>query len=68
MIIKVTISKKNLKDTKYINFNDEIRRLNFIKRVTILINITIFKIILYKITHRNIFIITNFIFNKSKNK
>ena len=53
---------------KYINFDYKIRRFNFIKRVIILINIIIFKIILYKIIYRNIFIIINFIFDKSKNK
>ena len=51
---------------KYINFNDN-RRLKFIKRVITSINITTFKI-RYKFSHRNTFIIINFIFDKSKNK
>ena len=60
------IIEKNFKEMKYINFNND-QHLKFIKRVTISINITIFKTT-YKISHRNIFIITNFIFNKLKNK
>ena len=57
---------KNFKKMKYVNFNDD-RRFKFIKRVTTSMNITAFKIT-YKNFHRNTFIVTNFIFNKLKNK
>ena len=64
--IKIIIEKFFFKKTKYINFNNN-RRFKFIKRIITLINIIIFKIILYKSFYRNIFIIINFINNKSKN-
>ena len=63
--IKIII-EKNFKEIKYMNFNND-RRLKFIKRVIISINITIFKII-YKSSRRNTFIMINSIFNKLKNK
>ena len=63
--VKIII-KKNFKEIKYINFNDN-RRFKSIKRIIASMNITIFKII-YKSSRRNIFIITNFIFDKLKNK
>ena len=63
--IKVII-EKNLKKMKYMNFDDD-RRFKFIKRIIISINIIIFKIT-YKSFYYNTFIITDFIFDKLKNK
>ena len=60
------IIEKNFKEMKYINFNNN-KRLKFIKRVITSMSITIFKTI-YKKSYRNISIITNFIFDKLKNK
>ena len=63
--VKIII-EKDFKEIKYINFNDN-RRFKLIKYIITLINITIFKII-YKKFRYNIFIVINFIFDKSKNK
>ena len=67
--IKITPMKKNLKNTKYINFDDEIyRRLKFIKRVTASISITLFKIISHEISRRHISVTDIFVNPKSNNK
>ena len=62
--VKVII-EKNFKEIKYINFNND-RYLKFIKCVIASINITIFKT--YKSSRCNTFVITDFIFDKLKNK
>ena len=69
--LSAKIAKENLKDTKYVNFDDETyQRLKFIKRVITSMNITTFKIALYEISRRNIsaIMINIFINFKSNNK
>ena len=63
--IKIII-EKDFKEIKYMNSNDD-RRFKLIKRVITSMSITTFKTI-YKNSYRNIFVIINFILDKSKNK
>ena len=62
--IKVII-EKDFKEMKYVNFDND-RRPKFIKCVITSMSITTFKT--YKSFCRNTFIVTDFIFDKSKNK